>query len=508
MSMISKSNGPIRVAHPSVPGWVGLQVAPVTLQGQNPIPETSELTHFLRRLRKWVVHPVLALAALFIIAAILPACGGHDDHPDGLTYVCPMHPNIVDDKPSNCPICGMKLVPVEKNQPSAASTPSAAPAAARERKIKFYRNPMDPTVTSPVPMKDNMGMDYIPVYEDETSPPPTIPGRGEVMISAERRQLIGLRTAPAVMGQVSGSWRTVGRVSADPTSVRRTSVRVSGYIEKVFVDFEGMAVKKGDPLFSLYSPEIYAAEQEHLVALRTRRELSGGMLGGDGEELVAASRRKLRLFEVPEAEVRRLERTGKAMQTVTLVSPVNGVVTMKNVVEGSAVKPGDSPYEITDLATVWIYADIYEADLGRVKVGMPATFNAESFRGRGFSGEVAFLDPVLDPETRTLKAHLRFKNPDGLLRPGMYGQVELKTEPRPALLIPADAVIPTGTRNLVFVSLDEGRFTPRELTLGEKSGDSVEALSGLTAGEEVVTRANFLIDSESSLRASLSALGQ
>ena len=308
-------------------------------------------------------------------------------------------------------------------------------------------------------------------------------------------------------GTVGGGWRTVGRVQVDQTAVRKTNVRVGGYIQKLYVNFVGQQVKKGDPLFTFYSPEIYAAEEEYAIAARTRGRLAGGMLGGDGDALVSAARQKLSLLDVPVGEIARLARTGEPSRTVTLVSPVTGVVTVKNVVEGGAVQPGDTPYEITDLATVWVYADAYETDLARVKVGMPALLTEKAYPEREFKGEVAFVDPVLNPETRTLKVHLHFPNPDGLLKPEMYGEVTFSGEARTALTIPADAVIPTGEREVVFVSLGGGRFSPRQVEVGAKSGDQVEVLRGLAEGEEVVTRANFLIDSESALRASLSSLG-
>ena len=463
-------------------------------------------------------HIFVALVLLLLaVATVTVACGNRSATAPAQKYVCPMHPNIVADKPGDCPICGMKMVPEKPHPVAAAGGTAAAPAAQTttagaaapgSRKIKFYRSPMNPAQTSPVPMKDEMGMDYLPVYEDGGAPPSAVAGRAEVTIDPARQQLIGLRTARVARGTVGGAWRTVGRVQVDPTAVRQTNVRVEGYIDKVLVDFVGQAVKKGDPLFSLYSPEIFAAEQEYLIAARTRGQLAGGMLGADGDALMQAAQARLRLLDVPEAEIGRLRRTGKPSRSITLVSPVNGVVTVKNVTEGSAVRPGDTPYEITDLSTVWVMADAYETDLARVKDGMAATLMVKAYPELTFTGEVAFIDPELNPETRTLKVHLHFQNPGQLLKPEMFGDVTLAGDERSALTIPADAVIPTGERDVVFVSLGGGRFSPREVKLGAKSGDQVEVLTGLVEGEEVVTRANFLIDSESALRASLASLGE
>jgi Cu(I)/Ag(I) efflux system membrane fusion protein len=407
------------------------------------------------------------------------------------TYVCPMHPSITSDKPGECPICGMQLV--------AASQPSA------ERKILFYRSPMDPKQTSHTPRKDEMGMDYVPVYSDEIGGVPSAAGMATVGIDPQRQQLIGLRTAPVTEGPVGGSWRTVGRIAVDETRVHHVSLKFSGFIEQVFVDFVGKQVRAGEPLFSIYSPEVASAEQEYLLALRTRASLGAGAAQA-GEDLVSAARERLKLWDIPEAELRRLERTGKAQRTVTLYTPMSGVVTKKDAVMGHRVAEGDMPYEITDLSQVWVLADAYESDLGRVKLGMLASLTLQAFPGKEFRGKVIFLDPILDPKTRTAKVRLAFPNPTGELRPEMFGEVTLRTPARSGLSIPTDAIIDSGTRKVVFVSLGEGKFRPQEVKTGAADGDRAEVLEGLKAGDQVVTRANFLVDSESRLRASLGAL--
>jgi Cu(I)/Ag(I) efflux system membrane fusion protein len=367
---------------------------------------------------------------------------------------------------------------------------------------------MDPKQTSHVPKKDEMGMDYLPVYEDEALGGGAVEGLATVNIDPARQQLIGLTTAEVRPGPVGGSWRTVGRVQVDPTGVRRMNVKVGGYVERIFVDFVGKPVGRGQRLFSLYSPELLSAQNEYLLALRTRQSLSaGGQLSGDGDALVASARRKLQLWDVPESEIERLERSGEASKSLTFVSPISGVVTAKNVVEGSKITAGDTPYEITDLGMVWVMADAYENDLAQVKVGMPASLTLQSYPDRVFKGSVAFMDPLLDPKTRTVKVHLHFANPTGELKPEMYGEVVLRGAEREGLTIPRDAVIRTGTRDVVFIDLGEGKFQPREVQLGEGSGDQVEVAQGLEQGQKVVTRANFLVDSESRLRASLAAIG-
>jgi Cu(I)/Ag(I) efflux system membrane fusion protein len=371
-----------------------------------------------------------------------------------------MHPTITSDHPADCPLCGMRLV-LAARPPADAAPVGATPA-----------------------------------------------GLTTVTIDSRRQQLIGLRTHAVDLGPVSGRWRTVGQVQVDPTRVRRTSTKVEGYVERLFVDFVGRAVRRGEPLYSLYSPSLLAAEGEYVLALQTRDALAqAGGATASGDTLVVAARRKLELWDVPATELQRLETSRQPSRTLVVVSPMAGVVTTKDVVEGTRLNPGDSPYEITDLSMVWVMADAYETDLAQVQVGMPASLSVPAYPRRVFTGEVAFIDPVLNPSTRTTQVHLHFANPDGQLLPGMYGEVTLAGADRTALRLPADAVIRAGTQDIVFVALGDGRFTPRAVHLGVRSDDWIEVVDGLEAGQEVVTRANFLVDSESQLRAALAAAG-
>jgi Cu(I)/Ag(I) efflux system membrane fusion protein len=413
-------------------------------------------------------------------------------------FQCPMHPTIVMDHQGDCPICGMRLVPMG----GGGSAPSG------ERKIAFYRSPHDPNETSHEPKKDAMGMGYVPVYEDELSGGgPGVEGLAQVTIDPQRQQLIGLRTAEATRGPVGGSWRTVGRVAIDESRVHHTNVKVAGFVEQIFVDFTGKSVKRGEPLFSIYSPEIVSAQNEYLLARRTQEALArSGMMQGSAEQLVASARQRLKYWDIPESTIAELERTGKARRTITLVSPISGVVTRKDVVHGARLDEGAMPYEITDLSTVWVLADVYQSELSKVKNGMPAELTLQAFPNRTFKGKVLFLDPLLGKETRTAKVRLEFPNPKGELRPEMFGEVVLKSAEREGLRIPADAVVRSGTRDVVFVAVGDGKFRPREVQLGASDGEAVEVVRGLEQGEKVVTRANFLVDSESRLRASLAAM--
>ena len=394
---------------------------------------------------------------------------GHDhDHDHEVTsakkgslFQCPMHPAITSDHPVNCPICGMKMVEVDPNKHEAPAVLAAK-----------------------------------------------VEGMAVVTIDSSKQQLIGLRTATVNKGKVGASWRTVARIEVAPGRVRKINVKVEGFVEHMDVDFVGQSVRKGQPLFSVYSPTLLAAQNEYLLALQTRDTLAkGGTLSESGESMVAAARRRLELWDVPAVEIERLEHTRVPSKNLTVLSPIAGVVTAKDVVQGARVSPGEAPYEITDLGEVWVMADAYESDLGRIRPGMKATLTLSAYPNRSFSGKVAFIDPLLDAKARTVKVHVHFTNPTRELKPEMFGEVTLEGLSREGLRIPADAVIRAGTQDIVFLASGNGRFEPRVVKLGDKNGDDVEVTAGLEAGQEVVTRANFLIDSESQLRAALATVG-
>ena len=450
--------------------------------------------HMKRRALPWVIAGLAGLAVGGAAATLLPRLVQNASRAPqtGEIYQCPMHPTYTSDHPGDCPICGMKLVKVEQKD-----------AGPHERRIAFYRSPMNPSETSPVPRKDSMGMDFVPVYEDEGYPGEAVTGLAGVKIDSQRQQLIGLRTAEVTRGMMSGDWRTVGRVAVDETRVRRVNVKVDGFVEKLFADYTGKVVRRGEPLLSLYSPDLLTAQQDFVLAVRTRAQIGGGQ---SGEDLVAAARRRLELWDIAPSEIAALERSQTPRRTMTLVSPISGVVTAKNVVQGSRLSAGDTPFEITDLSEVWALADAHEMDLSRVPLGTPVTLTLAAIPNRTFQGRVTFVEPVLDAKTRTAKVRLVFKNPSGELRPEMFGEVVFHERPRRSLRVPADSIIDSGERKVVFVALGDGRFEPREIAAGDSSGDQVEVLSGVREGERVVVRAAFLVDSESRLKAALAAL--
>lgn len=429
---------------------------------------------------------IVALVTGGLFAGLLVANGAIDSHahaaplPAGEKYQCPMHPQVVQDGPGTCPICGMKLVKMAAKKPDAP-------------KPLFYRSPMDARQTSPTPMKDSMGMDYVPVFENPAAS--EVDGLAAVELDATRQQLIGLKTAPVTRGVVAGELRTAARIGVDETRVRKVNVKVSGFVEKIYADFVGKPVKKGQPLFSLYSPDILAAENEYLLAQRT----GGGVL-------LDAAKKKLELWGLPAAELARLDSEKTANSVVTFTSHVAGVVTKKEIVEGSRVELGAMPYEVVDLSTVWVLADVYETELRFIEPGMTAALRLDAFPGRTWQGKVLFIDPMLDAQSRTAKVRLAFSNANGELKPEMFGDVTLAREGKETLRLPTDAIVQSGTQSVVFVARGEGRFEPRVIVTGERGRDFTEVISGLSEGEHVITRANFLIDSESRLRASLARI--
>ncbi len=428
-------------------------------------------------------------------------------------YTCGMHPFIVSDKPGNCPICGMTLTKVEGAAPSAAAGGVSAPGAAGkgERKILFYRNPMNAEVTSPVPMKDQMGMDYVPVYEDEAASAggAAVAGYSTVKVGAEALRLAGVQTAPAVREKISRSVRAAGNVVADETRIRRVQTKIEGWVEKLHVTFTGQIVAKGQPLMDIYSPELVAGQREYLLALEMQGRLKENPYPEEKEmaaELVKSSRRRLELFDVPQSAIDELERTGKTRRTVTLNAPVSGYVTTKDVFEGMRVMPGMELFTVTDLSRMWIEADLYEYEARAVRVGQEATLAPAYDPAFRLKGRVAFIYPTLSAESRTLKVRFEFPNPGLRLKPQMYADVFLELSPASGVVIPDSALIDTGLRQIVFVDIGGGSLEPREVKVGVRGDGKAQILSGVKEGERVAVRANFLLDSESRLKAALSGM--
>jgi len=464
-------------------------------------------------------HPIrpvrLATRALFgvlALALVLPlvaACGGHDDHAAAEVWYCPMHPTYVADRPGTCPICNMDLVLQEKTTAAAEQ-----PAAAGEREVLYYRNPMDPTVTSPVPAKDAMGMDYVPVYADEGTAAgagAAAEGRAAVELTDEGLRLAGVRTEPATRERIRRTIRTVGRVVVDERRLHRAQTKIGGWVEELAVDFEGRFVRKGQPMLAIYSPELVATQEEYLAARAnaTRfRSSSIPEVRRGGDDLVLTARRRLELFDVPESFIERLERTAQPSRTVELVAPASGYVVDKEIVEGMRVEPGMPLFTVADLSRVWVEADFYESEARFLAIGQLATLRLAYDPTKTMAGKIDYVYPELNAETRTLRVRFDLANPGLELRPGMFVDVEQEIDLGEGTVVADSAVLDSGRRQIVFVETGAGRFEPRVVqVLWRGDGRAQLAEGGVSPGERVAVKANFLLDSESRLRGAMAALG-
>jgi membrane fusion protein, copper/silver efflux system len=427
-----------------------------------------------------------------------------------IRYHCPMHPAMISDHPGDCPICGMRMVPLEgeppqDNAPSVPSTPPAGPG-----KI-IYRSTMIPGEVSDKPGKDSMGMEMVPV-EVESSPSAgqSAPGLAAVNIPERKQQLIGVRTAIVQRSPFLRKIRTVGTVAVDETRLYHVHTKVDGWIDSLSVNATGEKVRKGQRLLSLYSPELLATQEEYLVALKALRDLKGTSLPealARAEDLVESGRRRLLLYDLTPAQIQALESAGKPSRSVELFSPVSGYVLQRNVTDGQKIGSDQNLLDIADLSRVWVLASVYEYELPFIRVGQSATMTLSYLPGRSFRGSVALVYPVLEGSTRTVQIRLEFDNPGLELKPDMYADVELQSDLGRRLTVPTGAILSTGKRDLVFVALGDGYFQPREVRLGLRLPEEVEVLEGVKEGEKVVTSGNFLIDSESKLKAALADIG-
>lgn len=423
----------------------------------------------MQRHQKWIVAVVAAAiligAGLFAFRGFGPAdvdttaaaspqegegpktgLAAYDENGDGIVYQAGMHPHIVRDEPGQCPICGMDLMPVR-----------------------------------------------IDGVEE-----------GTVKIDPVTLQNIGVRTARVEIEALGRTVRTTGRFEASEQGLAAVSPKVGGWVERLFVEYEGARVRRGQPLLEIYSPELVSTQEEYLLALRNAERLGGSP---DAQRLVEAARRRLAYWDISDAQIRKLAETGTPTKTLTLYAPASGTVTEKNVVEGQQITPGQTLMQLSDLSRLWIMVDVYEQDLAWVGVGTEARITLPYEPGSSLVGRIDYLYDDLDPDTRTAKARITVQNPGLRLKPGMYATVHLvggNTEPFAA--VPEEALIRTGARDFVILALGEGRFRPQAVTAGAQADGKVQILAGLRGGEEVVTSAQFLIDSEARLQSALGAM--
>jgi Cu(I)/Ag(I) efflux system membrane fusion protein len=364
---------------------------------------------------------------------------------------------------------------------------SATATQPPSRRILYYRNPMGLPDTSPVPKKDWMGMDYIPVYKGEEQE-----NGKTVKVSLDKVQRSGVRTEPVEARAIVRPVRAVGTVMHDESRLTVVALRSDGYIEELFVDKTGQHVHAGDPLFRVYSPDIVSAQVDVRV----------GFGAGGGEQ-------RLRNLGIPESHIREV-RAGKNPMTLDWPAPATGDVIEKRVIKGQRVKAGDELYRIADHSHLWVIADVAESDLSSIKIGTRATVTVRAYVAQPVQGEVTFIYPELRAETRTARVRIELPNPDGQLKIDMYADVVFQTgaNEQPVIAVPANAVIDSGTRQIVLVAKGDGRFEPRVVKLGRRGDGYVEVLDGVNKGEEIVTAATFLIDAESNLKAALQAFTQ
>ena len=484
---------------------------------------------------------ILVALALALAGAITVGLTGgtyvHAGQAAKTLYTCGMHPQVIQDKPGNCPICGMKLQPVRK-QPgpstSAAKTgerkilyykssmmagetnsapakdsmgmdmvpvygdegsgaKTGASAKTGERKIKYYKSTMTPGEISPTPRKDNMGMDMVPVYEDEAAAAES----STIAIDPVTTQNMGIRTAIVTRGPLRREIRTVGVIDYNETKLADVTTKFKGWIEKLYVNATGQLVMKGDPLFEIYSPELYSAQIEYLLATDPSNKSGTG-----SDSLKISALTKLKFFDISDEQIAELEKTRKATKTLQIVAPQDGFVVEKMVVQGQMVDAGMKIYRLADLGLVWVQAQIYEQDLVYLKLGQEATVTLSYMPDREFRGRVTYVYPNVDEKTRTARVRMEFHNPGYFLKPGMFATVRVRSElEASALLAPDMAILRSGEKTTVFVALDGGKFDPRTVTLGPQAeNDNYQVLSGLSEGERIVTSGQFMLDSESQLR--------
>lgn len=464
-------------------------------EGQEPPPRGHRLMAFVR----WgLVAGMTAVAALSI-------AHGFDLHPKAAAsaqadaYYCPMHPSVVQDHPGECPICGMDLVKRDKTASATSSSASSSHAGHRHNPDDPYVCPMDPEETGltsdarcPV---CHMKLEPRPA---DAGPPPAstvVPGLAPIELSLDRIQLIGMKVAKATRESLVPELRTVGYVSAPESGLVKVTTRYGGFIESVVVAETGRKVKRGELLAVVYSPQVYLAEQEYLTA----KNLGAG---GVGVDLTGDAKKRLELLGVG-SEIASLDASGKPHRALGIPAPASGWIVEKKAIQGLSFQAGSDLFTIADLSKVWVIADVYEAELARVSVGQKATARLASLPDKAFDGEVKLVYPSVDPVTRTAKVRLELDNKDMALKPGMYANVSMALPPSSNVVIPREALVDTGEVQYVFVDKGAGRFEPRRVKVGIKSGEKVEILSGVAEGEIVVTTGNFLLDSESRLRAAI-----
>lgn len=417
---------------------------------------------------------------------LLSSCGsGESQQEDDIAYyTCPMHPEIQEDQPGSCPICGMNLTPVRHDHPEADDQSQG------EAQIEHWTCPMHPEIKDDEPGSCPIcGMDLVPVYADHEEHEEGSAATRALRITPVQQQIIGMQYDTVKVRPLKKSMRTIGRLTHAEPNVTEIVTRVSGYIEKAFVIETGVHIHKGQKLVTVYSPELISAQQDYLLAWK-----------GKNQRIASQARERLRLLNMPESEIKRLEEKGNPLQEVALMAPSSGHIMINNVRPGMKFQPGSMLYKINDHSTLWLLADIYEDDLPFVQLGQPVAFEIQGRPGETYQGTVVFIPPMMDPMTRTIPVRIEVPNPDFKLKMDQYARVNFVDDLDERLAVHRDAVFITGKRAVVFKEIGRGRFEPVEVHLGPLAGEYYEVLHGLNEGERVVTSGRFWLDAESRLR--------
>jgi len=442
-------------------------------------------------------------AAYFILPSVKTAEENIKKNPK-LLYSCGMHPEVISEEPGNCPICGMKLTPIKITEQ--AMDKKGESQQAIDRKILYWRAPMDPTEIYDKPGKSKMGMDLIPVYEGDEAG-----GAGSITIDGSIQQNMNLRIADVKRRDLSSVIRAYGKVKYAEDKKYSVNTKINGWIENLYIDTTGERVRKGQPLLEIYAPELVATQEELVIALENQKKSESSPfeeMKRNAQKMVDLVRNRLELWDISRSEIDKIEKTGQMQRTTLLRSRVSGIVLHKAVNVGDKVGPGMDLFHIVDLSKVWVEASVYESELPLVEVGQKVELELDHVTGEKIAGKVDFIYPFLDQKSHANNVRIVFNNPDLKLKPEMNATVWIYgSTHESALTVPAEAIIHSGTRKVVFVAKEEGKFEPREVKIGTESNEGfVEIISGLFEGEKVVTSGQFLLDSESRTREAIAKM--
>lgn len=442
-------------------------------------------------------------AAYFILPSIKTTGENVQENKEQL-YSCGMHPEVISEEPGNCPICGMKLTPIKNTEQ--VMDKGGESKQANDRKILYWRAPMDPTEIYDKPGKSKMGMDLIPVYEGDEAG-----GAGSIIIDGSIQQNMNLRTAEVERRDLANVIRAYGKVTYAEDKKYSINTKISGWVERLYINTTGEKVRKGQPLLEIYSPELVATQEEFILALKNQKKSESSPFENmqrNAQKMVDLARNRLELWDISRSEIDKIEKNGQTQRTILLRAQVSGIVLHKAVNEGDKVGPGMDLFHIIDLSKVWVEASLYESELPLVDVGQRVELELDHLAGEKLVGKVDFIYPFLDQKSRANNIRIVFNNPDLKLKPEMDASVWIYGSIHEGILaIPAEAIIHSGTRKVVFVAKEEGKFEPREVKIGTESNEGyVEILSGLFEDEKVVVSGQFLLDSESRTREAIAKM--